>query len=49
MSDNIILLRFMAQTEMVRTIRVLKTRGTAHDNREHHVEITNEGVIIKKL
>ncbi len=49
MSDNIILLRFTAETEMGRTIRILKTRGTAHDNREHRVEITNKGVVIERL
>jgi len=49
MSDNIILLRFTSETEMGRTIRVLKTRGTAHDNREHRVEITNKGVVIERL
>jgi circadian clock protein KaiC len=49
MSDNIILLRFTAEAEMGRTIRVLKTRGTAHDNREHRVEITNQGVVVEKL
>ena len=49
MSDNIILLRFSADTEMGRTIRVLKTRGTAHESRERRLEITSRGVVVKKL
>jgi KaiC/GvpD/RAD55 family RecA-like ATPase len=33
---------------MRRTLRILKTRGSAHDNREHEVEITNKGVLVKQ-
>lgn len=32
MSDNIILLRFTPDTEMARTLRIIKTRGSAHDS-----------------
>jgi circadian clock protein KaiC len=46
MSDNILLLRFTPDTEMERTVRIIKTRGSAHDNREHKLEITNAGVKI---
>ena len=49
MSDNILLLRFTSETDLRRTIRVLKTRGTAHDSREHLLEITDQGVVIEKL
>jgi circadian clock protein KaiC len=49
MSDNILLLRFTTETDLGRTIRVLKTRGTAHDSSEHALEITEQGVVIKKL
>jgi circadian clock protein KaiC len=48
MSDNIVLLHFTRGPEMTRTIRVVKTRGSAHDHREHLLEITNTGVAIKK-
>lgn len=48
LSDNLLLLRFRQGTEMQRTLRVLKTRGSAHDNREHELEITNKGVVVKK-
>lgn len=49
MSDNIVLLRFRPAHEMERTIRVIKTRGSSHDNREFNLRITNKGVEIKKL
>jgi len=48
MSDNIVLLRFREGPEMERTLRIIKTRGSAHDNREHRLEITNKGVVVKK-
>jgi circadian clock protein KaiC len=48
MSDNIILLRFREGPEMERTLRIIKTRGSAHDNREHRLEITSKGLVIKK-
>lgn len=47
MSDNIILLHFTRTEEMARTIRVIKTRASAHDHREHELEITNMGVSVK--
>lgn len=48
MSDNILLLRFREGPEMERTLRIIKTRGSAHDNREHKLEITSKGIVIKK-
>jgi len=48
MADNVILLRFKLATEMQRTLRIIKTRGSAHDNREHDLQITNKGVSVKK-
>lgn len=48
MADNIVLLRFREGPEMERTLRIIKTRGSAHDNREHRLEITNQGIVIKK-
>ena len=47
MADNVILLRFKPGPEMQRTLRIIKTRGSAHDNREHDLEITNKGVRVK--
>ncbi len=48
MSDNIVLLRFREGPEMQRTLRIIKTRGSAHDNREHTLEITSKGIVINK-
>lgn len=48
MSDNIVLLQFKADKEMMRTLRVIKTRGSAHDSSEHELQITNKGVVVKK-
>lgn len=48
MADNVILLRFTAGPEMQRTLRIIKTRGSAHDNREHELQITSKGVVVKK-
>ena len=47
MSDNVLLLRFQPGPEMKRTLRIIKTRGSAHDNREHEINITREGVRIE--
>jgi circadian clock protein KaiC len=49
MSDNLILLGFTSGVEMERTIRIIKTRGSAHDNRRHLLEISNKGTAVKKV
>jgi circadian clock protein KaiC len=46
MSDNILLLRFKEGEQMERTLRIIKTRGSGHENREHKLGITSKGVII---
>ena len=48
MSDNIILLSFSRDPKMVRTVRIVKTRGSGHDHREHILGISNSGVAIQK-
>ncbi|HSS19053.1 MAG TPA: ATPase domain-containing protein [Pyrinomonadaceae bacterium] len=48
MSDNIMLLRFSRDAAMERTVRILKTRGSAHDHREHVLEISDQGVFVKQ-
>jgi circadian clock protein KaiC len=48
MSDNLVLLGFMPGDEVKRTIRIIKTRGSRHDNRQHELEISDKGVVIKK-
>jgi circadian clock protein KaiC len=47
MSDNVLLLRFQPGPELKRTLRIIKTRGSAHDNREHEIRITGKGVVIE--
>jgi circadian clock protein KaiC len=48
MSDNLVLLGFTNGEEMRRTIRIIKTRGSDHDNRQHFVEISDKGAVIRK-
>jgi KaiC/GvpD/RAD55 family RecA-like ATPase len=31
---------------MVRTVRIIKTRGSAHDQREHVLQISSQGVAV---
>ena len=47
MSDNVLLLRFQPGPELKRTLRVLKARGSGHDNREHEIVITREGLAVE--
>jgi KaiC/GvpD/RAD55 family RecA-like ATPase len=47
MSDNIVLLGFSRGAAMTRTVRIIKTRGSGHDNRECTLEISSRGVSIK--
>ena len=49
MSDNVLLLRFQPGVEMRRTLRVLKARGSAHDNREREVRITRAGLTVEEF
>ena len=49
LSDNVVLLRFKDGPEIKRTLQIVKTRGSAHDSREHELEITNKGILVKKV
>lgn len=49
MSDNLLLLRFQPGPELKRTLRIIKTRGSAHDSHEHEIHITNEGFVIETI
>ena len=49
MSDNVILLQFKPEKELLRTLRIIKTRGSAHDASAHELQITNKGVVVKPL
>lgn len=46
MSDNILLLEMLLGDDLSRTIRVLKSRGSAHDGRRHALRITQSGVVV---
>jgi circadian clock protein KaiC len=46
LSDNVLLLTVDGEERTRRTIRVLKTRGSAHDTRVREVEITSSGMTI---
>jgi circadian clock protein KaiC len=48
MSDNIVLLRFTRGPAMQRIVRIIKTRGSSHDHREHVFEISDKGVSINE-
>jgi KaiC/GvpD/RAD55 family RecA-like ATPase len=44
LSDNVLLLTVDGEQRTRRALRVLKTRGSAHDTRVRDVEITGEGL-----
>jgi circadian clock protein KaiC len=47
-SDNLVLLGFTAGQEMQRTIRIIKTRGSRHDNKQYFVDISDNGAVVKR-
>jgi circadian clock protein KaiC len=49
MSDNIVLLNFTRGAEMARRVRIIKTRGSGHDHREHTLQISDSGVSIREI
>ena len=49
MSDNLVMLGFTRDADVKRTIRIIKTRGSRHDNRQHELEINEQGAVVKKL
>lgn len=44
LSDNTLSLEMSVESELKRYIRILKSRGSAHDGRRCHLRITSEGV-----
>lgn len=46
MADNVLLLRFTPEADMARTLRVVKTRGSAHDQGEHLLKLSRKGVVV---
>jgi circadian clock protein KaiC len=49
MSDNLVLLRFQPGPQLKRTLQIIKTRGSAHDNREREIRITSEGFAVEEF
>jgi circadian clock protein KaiC len=49
MCDNLVVLAFNTdRDELRRSVRILKTRGSAHDEREHTLEISGRGAVVTK-
>jgi circadian clock protein KaiC len=46
MSDNILLLSMDLSGELTRGIRIIKTRGSAHDGRLHELRISRNGMVV---
>lgn len=44
LADNVILLGMRGEDEMLRRVRILKTRGSAHDHHARDLKITPDGV-----
>lgn len=47
MSDNTLLLAMELTPELVRTVRVIKTRGSAHDGARHVLRISRLGIVVE--
>lgn len=46
MSDNTLLLGMELGPELQRTVRIVKTRGSAHDGARHVLRISREGIVV---
>jgi circadian clock protein KaiC len=47
LSDNIMLLEMSLRDDLARTIRILKSRGSAHEGRRHALRITQGGIAVE--
>jgi circadian clock protein KaiC len=47
MSDNTLLVGMELGSELVRTVRIIKTRGSAHDGARHVLRISREGIVVE--
>jgi hypothetical protein len=48
MSDNLLLLGMQLDGELRRTIRVLKSRGSAHDGARRQLRISPSGLVVDR-
>jgi circadian clock protein KaiC len=46
-TDNTLLLAIELKADLIRTIRVLKSRGSAHDGRAHALRIGKNGIVVQ--
>jgi circadian clock protein KaiC len=46
-SDNIVVLSMEVNGELVRTVRIVKTRASAHDSARHVLRISREGILVE--
>ena len=46
MTDNLILLGLTEDDEVRQTVRIIKTRGSAHENRRHFLSINEKGASV---
>jgi circadian clock protein KaiC len=46
MSDNIVLLEMLLGDDLLRTVRILKSRASEHDGRRHALHITSSGITV---
>lgn len=47
LGDNVIRLEMNLEDDLSRTVRVLKSRGSAHDGRRHPLTISRGGIVVK--
>jgi circadian clock protein KaiC len=48
-TDNTLLLEMLMDGDLQRTVRIIKTRGSAHDGRRHPLKITRSGIVVQKV
>jgi len=47
MSDNTLVLSMELVPELERTVRIVKTRGSAHDGSRHVLRISRDGIVVE--
>jgi circadian clock protein KaiC len=47
LSDNVIALEMCLGADLVRTLRIIKTRGSKHDGKARQLEITPAGIVVR--
>jgi circadian clock protein KaiC len=47
-TDNTLLLEMLMDLDLQRTVRIIKTRGSAHNGRRHPLAITHSGIVVER-